>query len=444
MTGRSSDRLLGILLALMPFAVSAQAEQPCTIYDGDPRHLWNRVHSAFYLRTVEIDRYETFPDKPPNRVAVGSVTLGPDVLDPPLGGHPKFLLWDEPFNSCEAVLTEFLESDGAKLIADPRARVVLQRDLWAVFDLLQADPKAAQPGRIIPAAMPEYTQFEKQRCEILSLKIARVMRALALPREQLIALPDNYAQAVGSGVFSREPVSQQRADFLPPDLFESASGWVEVGYARQTAPTLHGQLLAGRSLFRIFYRVANEQGGAAAVERMLVEEIDSEPGAIASSSFPPGSSFSLVRQLIALDDQLEPVVTPIVESVQLRADRAAGAESSEFGQLFEEFVLERQLLLADRQGGLKPARVGELRFDGYGSLGRLFTDEHGRMLIGGEFPRDCAACHGSHMLIAMSRLSFGGTKPVSHLENSPAQQAVAWKKGLGDYRRLRELWFEGR
>jgi hypothetical protein len=70
------------------------------IYDPDPNHLWNRLFAVFYRQKIANNSYDrNMTGWGMNRVGEPH-WIGPDVLDPPLGYHPKFLLEDEPFARC--------------------------------------------------------------------------------------------------------------------------------------------------------------------------------------------------------------------------------------------------------------------------------------------------------------------------------------------------------
>ncbi len=75
-------------------------------------------------------------------------------------------------------LGEFLAGDGPKLIKDPPTR--FQHDLWAIFDWA-ADPDVAD--------LPEAAHFTAER-RALQARLARILRLLALPAEQVGRLPD--------------------------------------------------------------------------------------------------------------------------------------------------------------------------------------------------------------------------------------------------------------
>jgi hypothetical protein len=96
-------------------AAPVSAPAHVTIYDPDPRHLWNRLHRALWVRTG--------PD---------GKEYGHDRLDPLLRKETKHLLEGESHAQAIAVLDEFLAARGEKLVNDPLKRAVLQRDLCAL------------------------------------------------------------------------------------------------------------------------------------------------------------------------------------------------------------------------------------------------------------------------------------------------------------------------
>src|SRR5205814_1444366 len=96
---------------------TAPATQPITLYDPNPDHLWNRLHAALLVRT-----------------APSGQQFGQDTVDPILWANTKHLLVGPSHDRAIAVLKEFIDQHGEKLIADPIKRAILQRDLWAVFD----------------------------------------------------------------------------------------------------------------------------------------------------------------------------------------------------------------------------------------------------------------------------------------------------------------------
>jgi hypothetical protein len=184
--------ILGAILWSAAPVVWGRSPRAAAIYDPNPDHLWNRLHATFFVR-------DDLPDT--QRL--------PDVLDPPLWYHTQYLLSNPSHKQAVRMLDEFLQTHAENLTRDPLKRAILQRDLWAVFDW-------AVERRPEHVGDPAY---EKEKRE-LQIRLAEVLRRIALSPEELAALPDNYAQAVASGEFGRDydPGHRERA-FLPPDLF---------------------------------------------------------------------------------------------------------------------------------------------------------------------------------------------------------------------------------
>jgi hypothetical protein len=448
--------LLGLCLAARLVAadapVLAPPPSPAALFDPDPLHVWNRLHTAFYHRDIEtLDMGKIHP-------------MGPDILDPPLGIHPRFLLDDAPFAQANAILDEFLAAHAEKLIADPLRRVVLQRDLWAVFDLLQAEEDGGM--RNFGDDPGPFTPTQQQHRATLSGKVARLIAALALPRAQIEALPNTYVLAVKSGAFPTAFGGQEKADYLPADLFAEKSPWLEATSTENL--TLHAQVVDGRSSFRIFYRPPAEAAGAAKFAewvreeekvRASGEEASGQKWDALTMSVPLGTQFLLLRELIAVDDQWNLVPTHVVETVQVRVFRdppPAGADaplapSSPFTarnvrQLFEEFDLHRRELFAGQNGGLKATAADEPRHMGYSALGRLAVNRAGRALAPDPFPQNCFVCHvGSHLdrpgASTMQILSFGQRPKLlpPPWTDAVARATIRWKAQRADFRHLREL-----
>jgi hypothetical protein len=115
-----------LLLIVLPVALgedsylgsrSAGAANAAAIYDPNPTHLWNRLHSVLFIR-------EDLP----------GTALVPDALDPPLWDSTQYLLSKPSHENVLRVLDKFLQTHGERLIRDPVKRAILQRDSWAVFD----------------------------------------------------------------------------------------------------------------------------------------------------------------------------------------------------------------------------------------------------------------------------------------------------------------------
>ena len=222
-----------------PSETSSQA----TLYDPDPQHLWNRLYAAIFLRV----------DAAGNR-------FGPDDLDLLLWTETSHLLTEPSYGRAIHVLDEFLDSHGEKLVPDPAKRGVLQRDLWAASDwTIRMGNLGAGAGK--DAAMNE-------RVRRLQSRLAAVCKRLALSREQIAALPDNYAATVAARKFAPafDPANPD-TPFLPPDIFDQDGPWVCLGNANERPlASQHVDGSDGRSAFFAFLRLP---GGRAATVAYL-------------------------------------------------------------------------------------------------------------------------------------------------------------------------------
>lgn len=423
-----------------------------SIYDPHPQHLWNRLHAAFYRREVETTAKNQ------------RLSLGPGVLDPPLGVHPRYLLDDGPFAKCDAVLDEFLTAHGEKDFADPLKRALLQRDLWAVFDLLQTEKESTERnfGEVSPAVTPAHLEHRAT----LSGKVARVIASLALSKAQLEGLPDTYAQALKAGCFPGEAAiaaDQTKADYLPADLFAANSPWLEATSADD--PLQHTLAVDGRSVFRVFYRPPVDPDGAAKFAAWVIERSKFKPAADLDPSAPEwealrrgiplGTQFLLLREMVGIDAEWNLVPTRIVESVQVRVYRHTPPVPADdltafvalSSQLYEEFELDRQALFRGEAGGLKAIPGGAPRLFGYTGLGRLAVNQEGRAQEPTHFPSNCVACHLNPRFSPQgedSPMMFPSLYQAGQLSPPPRDPAtltrtLRWKAEQESFRRLREL-----
>lgn len=497
--GRLLSREVG-LVALMALVISACAIQgglagaqtepdqqnpppSAAIYDPDPNHLWNRILVVFYRQKIANNASARTDALWSGRVEEPR-WVGPDVLDPPLGYHPKFLLNDEPFAKCNALLDEFISRHGATLIHDPLKRALLQRDLWAVFDVLaQAGqdtsiPMGAMEFRVsAPAPLP--ASLEKHRT-ILERKLAQVIRSLALSREEIGSLPDTYAAAIKSGAFS-DVLESNRYNFLPHSLFPTNSGWHEIlpvhSFTQKVPEVLeHTVVAGGRSVFRVFVKPLDDARHTNVLARYLaqevrfreesqqhleewrqfwstnkiarsnlvesmrhpaewqqvsltnreaVENLDPKP-AKSPRLLPWGTQFLLLRELICLDEEGQMVPSHVVESVQFHTVHWTGSNSDPGHMMFREAELSRALLFQGQQGGLRPIPAGEPRARSYNNLGHLRVDEKGNGPPQKSFPRNCGECHAPGSPLFLRVAAF--PTPARSVSVEPI---VRWKQESG-------------
>ena len=365
--------------ALFPLALASpqvphlsQSSYGCCVYDSNPKQIWNRLFSLLFIRQHKGETY------------------GADELDPLLWTETRFLLSEPSHGSALHILDEFLEAKGQNQVHDSVKKAVLEHDLWVLFDW---------------SALPN-TDHQEQRRE-LQIRLAEVMRRIALSKNEIASLPDNYKAAVESGEFAQQydPGHRDRA-FLPPDLFQAEGDWVCItGSLGAPAAKLHTMTFSGRSRFIEFIRLP--QGRKATLDYLhaLRDYVDPQGrqrmgdrimlSSSAVPQFPAGTQLALVRQMNLFDHDGSLVSAPITESVQIRVfpnvpangpnwqyDQNAAAASQDV----YEIKLNRANLFAGKSGGLRAVTHDDQDFRILQSHGFDF-DGPVRTLDG------CAKCH---------------------------------------------------
>lgn len=398
---------------------------PAGIYDPDPKHIWNRLFVAFYRQkfaSITVDHS-------------GQITepgwVGPDMLDPPIGNHPGFLLEDQPFAKCNALLDEFLSRNGAALIPDPLKRALLLRDLWAVFDVLAQAGQFTRFSIGFPSASPPLlTAAQERHRTALEGKLAHVIHSLALSREEIQNLPDTYSAAIQSGAFP-DVLATNRYDFLPHDLFAANSGWHEIlpGGLREPPILQHTLIAGGRCIFRTFLKLPT-----GANETTILDDVAVSMRRNPDKPYfglPLGTRFLLLREMISLDENGQMVATHIVESVQFLSIDTLGHGFA------REAELSRVLLFQGRQGGLRPIPKGELRTQGYGDLGHLHDDQNGNCPPRRKFPGNCSDCH---LFVSIDNVLLSNAAAfLTPARSVSIEPIVRWKQESGKLDRLRKL-----
>lgn len=413
-----------------PRAAAKAAAKPVTIYDADPAHLWNRIQSALFVRTTSQGK-----------------SFGQDDLDPLLWPKSKFLLVGERHQRIVALVDEFLGKDGDKLIQDPLKRAVFQHDVWAVFDWL------ANPNAVYSYRNDHFTPEHRA----LQIRLAKVIRRLALSAEQIQQLPDNHAAALIAKAFptSHDPEKPEAA-FLPGDLFQSDGPWVLLGEHMRPAAPVHIRFVHGRSAFFVFL---NLPGGRKATleylgklgafpNPLMPRPADRNSNFIAKNlprfnpelpQFPVGTQVALAREMLLIDNKGKITPTRLIESVQFRVYREIpkgdpahpqGFDALGGKQDFYEFRITRKDLFSGEAGGLHAVGPREKEIDLFIAPGPHdpFEDSSSKVERT-PILQPCAGCHsqgpGIHSVQAYRRAFIQLPLPPLLQEYGRGQQEQA-------------------
>lgn len=401
------------------------------LYDPDPNHVWNRLYRNFYRREGRDGR-----------------EYGYDELDPLLWWSTKYLLKTPEYQQVITVLDEFLSAHAEKMIADPLKRAILQRDLWAIFDWTTTVLNNSQ---------------EKLN---LQIKLAQVIKRLALSPDQIAALPNTYKQATNSKAFAAgyDPNNREQP-FLPPDLFDRQGSWVQLS-ARGGEPVAlsHVSFFSGRSVFLVFMRLP---AGREATLKYLKTLSDfpkpwlpdpEEPRRLLPNpdlpEFPAGTQLALVREMVLIDSKGNLRPANVIEDIQLRVHHTIPSEipallhvdRNKAGDAMDvyEFKLKRTKLFANENGGLQPMTKGDTEFPLFMSHGIDLFEENspGFSLERGlrVSLRACASCHFRPGVHSMLSRRSNSEILMSWDENYETAEATGWKGRQYNWGLLQGLW----
>jgi hypothetical protein len=253
-------------------------------------------------------------------------------------------------------------------------------------------------------------------------------------------LPANYLQAVQSLTF---PERYDNAAFFPPDFFSTSGEWILLGREGGPMAVSHlGYPFSGRSTFLVFLRLPD--GRQATLD--YIQAFQEATSYRNAPNPPPGTEVALVRRMMLIDQSGNIVLSPIIESVQLRHFIQSGT------QFFYEFILNRDLLFAEVAGGFRLVEPTEKDFLLFFSHGMDWFElapgdiEHGRAEILGF----CENCHlgkvnGVASILSFSRFRFNLERnPKVILEmttpEDEARRVIGWKMGEASWKELQNFW----
>lgn len=405
------------------------------LYDPDPKHLWNRAHRHFHTR-----------------VAPDGQVFGEDEADPLLWLQTKHLLTGATHQKAIQLLDEFLTRHGERLIADPLKRAVFQHDLWAVFDWL-----ATTPFRY-----PPETKYPRE-AEELQTRLAKIIRSVALTKDQIRALRDNYAAALSSKAFAaRYDPEHSARPFLPPEMFDTTGPWVTINSPYEPVAISHAHAFSSSA----FMVLINLPGGRDATTAYLRKLWDFPRPFVADMTFPAegrvmlspelpqfpnGTQVALIRKMLLIDAEGNIVPSNLTEDIQIRVFHPPSEvdyphERDFYGdQDFFEFRMTRIKLFAAESGGLRAIARDEKDFITFSSHG-MDPFEHRpdlelwrrrRVTMTG-----CAACHrnlGIHSVMSVRRMLRPNPFSNWFHPQTPLDMAAGWKQERHDWGLMRGL-----
>jgi hypothetical protein len=420
-------------------AAAARGEPVQTIYSDDAADPWNRLFSEMFTRTVHLRKTSEFPDARPflqlgendfRKFPVSTRTFdrledGDRAIAP---FYPSFIHLQGMSPSLSAERLVAFEQTLTHALADTRPRtpvdrVLMQADLWAVFDrLAPPDPRLPrrQPG--LSAEIARVTPL-----------LARMIAKLALTRDEIAALPDQYA------------LGRKTLDL--PDLFSPDSEWQEIVWFDHR---MHDDDASFRQATRIFVRPSTSVSDRVSFFddlHLLTGSVPPRPGSEGRGreALSGVDAVALVMQILAIDRQGEIVPTPLVYTVQTRMFHAGPGGSSRTVAMEHE-LSRRRLRTYPETGGFRTFRGGDAAYIPTAGNDYSFAHPHFgsvREPILGTLDTRCSSCHGvGPHLFTFSRTHVAAAPPVTLLRqpNDNRARFVAGKKGAReDFKRLRAL-----
>lgn len=412
-------------------------------YSPKPSHVWNRLYSALFVRTAGEQVFD-------------------DWMDPLFSRETNHYLTGESNARTVALLGEFENDLNALAQVSPLQRAVMQRDLLAMFHWVRYFEKSS-----------ENTPERKK----LTRALVSAIRHVALTADEISRLPNNYATAAGlPGAHTTFDASQPKRAFLPKDLLADDGRWLalEPRQDRPLAAPVHFSIFLQKSAFDLhFLHPKGTAAGARYLEALATmknpilatKPATPVPGAVFNGrgdrwlnpdtpQFPPGTIWALVRRAILVDGNGNLVVSPLIESVEMRVYRVlADIQSNPEAQTFFGWELSRRLLFG--KGGFHLMEGRDLSLSPFAPHADKVAEFAKRPA---NEPLGCFACHsapGIHSVNSRTLQFFTGDyeyEPRTEPER-PAQFRPTTRKALAEateelaskqkgWKELRRVWDE--
>ena len=406
-------------------------DEPRLIYSANPSDPWNQVFYHLFSRTLLYRVTDEFPAGGPfASVPVmgfpGGIAVSTRIFERFESGdlaiepfYPSFLTNDgirDALSEARVLELTLALSDILKEKEKRPAllRALMQADLWAAYDEL------ARPNREGVRTPPE---LAVKAAALLPL-LARLIRELALTKEEIEALPDNYAAAA--------------KHYQLPDLFTAGSEWVEIEWFPDR---IHERVAHCRRVARVFVKpdrkISDFQGFLDGMQQK--HGYLGELGAVA-----------LVIQNLLIDREGNVLPTRLAFRVQFRSFHRDDGGNILRTHL-EHYELSRKLLLAKPEsGGLlyhsesAPAFMLAAGND-HGFATRLGNLNGEKTAILGTVKTRCGVCHNSNgAKLVTFNMQGSGQPPSPRFFTQPndmhARNVANRKTNQDDFKRLQSDW----
>jgi hypothetical protein len=431
-----------VLTTLLGYAVIAQAPAaqesaysppraallpaaPEAIYSSDPSDPWNRIFYYLFSRRIGTRLDYEFPEGAPFVDSVSTRTferdeIGDRAIDPLYPSHfvitgSRLVLTEPAYTDFRQALHEALDEKSARSII---ARALMQSDLWGAHDTL-----------FFPFQPADEKELGQHRLEALEL-ISRLIRKVALTREEIKTLSDNYSTATQNHAF--------------PDVFGRDSGWVEVVWFH---PRAHDMFAGFRRTARVFLKPTQPQHNVQKFLDGLPERNESDP--IAGLD-----GVALITQLLLIDSRGRLRPTALTSEAQVRLFGKTNAGRLKRTSL-EVCEISRKLFVREpRSGGLvAEAESTPVYGGGYGFAEGEQTGPDAPVVsppVQVTLRARCAFCHGDDLTrlntFSIARPPQAPHPPVKQLNRAAHETAnfdITQKTKDKSFEGLHE-YFDGR
>lgn len=376
---------------------------------GDVSHKYEALYDAIMVRDTSL--YPGYTDDP---------------VAPLIWKSSRFLVEDESKERFLSAINDFASLSDAEIDElSHLQRAILQRHLWAVFDVSFDHGSNASGAK---------TKQEQSDQIDLQKKIAVLLDRIALTETQIGELPDTYLVTLESGTYPDSPSSEDPFQpFYPVGLFDEDGEWICL--ARERHPITgkaHVEDKLWRSVFHVFIKLP---GGRVETLQYIEELRDfrdswttAEPekrmqyqtlphGGIHDNDifvnpetpqFPVGTKFALVEQALLIDDNGEILASPLFLEVQMRHyfQVAAKMDYKKPVQAVSQFVIQPRAMMKG-DFAMRAFDEDEKNFRAFGVSGDQFENSYRSKMRPGPRLKSCMSCHdgwGIHSVLSRSQL----------------------------------------